>query len=316
MARVSGMGLVVIALSSAAWGALPFVEDFEPNGVDHGIWSKWPEGDEIPFSDSSKNHTADPEATWSARAEEADPWGYVMYADFGGTTGAIYAEVWVYDQMSNDGLTYEYPVSNMLALVAGTPVGSGGWNYSEYLQLGVIAWYDPDGLSETYSIRTKHRDLAGGTARDTGVPRKLGWTKLGIAVDAVADGGQVRFYIDDVLVAVSERTGVAIPYVRLGVNFKSHQYFWYDDVLVTDLLPPDEVRFDTDGDLDVDQDDFAVMQLCHTGASGSYEFASCWRMDVDDDGLIDADDVEAFELCASGPGVAAIPSCDGPPAVP
>ena len=86
-----------------------FSDDFEPTGVDHGVWMKWPEADEIPFSDCNPehNHTDTLGATCSARAEEADPWGYAMYADFGATSGPVYAEVYVQDPFDDDG-SYEW----------------------------------------------------------------------------------------------------------------------------------------------------------------------------------------------------------------
>jgi hypothetical protein len=312
--------MMILALASPALAQLDFSDDFEdPGGVYTGTWSTWPEADEKFFGDSrlDRNHTDLPEATWSARAEEADPWGYAMYADFGATEGPIYAEVWIYDEIDDDGTDPERPVSNMLALIAGNPIGDTQWNYTEYLQIGVNAWCDNPlgtGLTTYYSIRTQHRDTVNGgiSCVRTRVPRKIGWTKLAIAADAVADGGQVRFYIDDVLVGVTERTGVAVPYVRLGLNFKSYDYFWYDDVLVTDVLPPDQCRFDTDNDGDVDQDDFASFQMCFTGSGGSYDGYLCGLMDADEDTDVDGEDQLAFEGCASGPDVPVDPTCDNP----
>lgn len=297
---------------TVAWGQPAFFDDFEPNGVDRAVWTKWPEADEILFSDSTQNHTSAPGAKWCARAVEADPWGYAMYADFGSTGGPVYAEVWVWDELDDEGTNPARPVSNMLALVGAAPYPA---SWTDYLQLGVVAWYDPAGLSETYSVRTKRRDLSGPMATDyvdLGVPRKPGWTKLAIAADALADGGNVRFYIDDQPVFTSWRVpGVSLQYVRLGVNFKSYDPFLYDDVAVTDALPPDTfVRFDADGDGDVDQIDFAAFQLCRAEAVAGYGDPDCWRMDADEDGDVDVDDHAAFEACASGPAIMADPACD------
>ncbi len=296
-----------------------FFDDFE-NPSCMGNWQVWPEraGPDpgwitVPLECDGAGHTISP--SHSARAREHDPAGYCSYADFGATSGAIYAEVYVWDTVHDDGTNYDRPVSNMLALIAGNPVEPNGWNYTDYLQLGVVAWYDPDGLTETYSIRTKHRDdrasIGGHAYVDTGVPRKVGWTKLAIAVDAVADGGQVRFLIDDEVVCMSYRGGVDLPYVRLGLNFKSYDHFWYDDVVVTGTLPPDDfVRFDADGDGDVDQADFGEFQECYAGQDHPYDRFACWRMDADDDLDVDQNDLEAFEACASGPAISADPACD------
>jgi hypothetical protein len=235
-----------------------------------------------------------------------------MYADFSPSAGPVYAEVYVQDPLDDDGSDYDRPVSNMLCLV-GASANPGDW--TDYLQLGVVAWYDPNGLSDTYSIRSQYRDEAGPEPADyvdTGVPRKVGWTKLGIAAESLAKGGQVRFYIDDQLVYISYRkAGVDLQFVRLGVNFKSYDYMWYDDVIVTDVLPPDDpVRFDVDDDGDVDQCDFGEFQACYSGSDTPHSGYRCWRMDADDDLDVDADDYGAFEACASGPGIPAVFSCD------
>lgn len=296
-------------------GAQPnFVDDFEPSGVDGNIWTAWPEQPEDGItgrmeSDMDHNHTDEIGATYSAEVVEADPHAYCMYADFGAQAGDVYAEVWVWDDLDDDGLDFDRPVSNMLALIgeAGSPE-----TYTDYLQLGVVAWYDADGFSDTYSVRTKHRDGANLSYIDLGVPRKVGWTKLAIAADALADGGQVRFFIDDELVFVSYREpGVNLQFVRLGVNFKSYDFFWYDDVLVNDTMPPDNfLRFDTDDDGDVDHEDFARFQACISDVPGGNDPSACWRMDNDEDGNVDGDDLAAFEACATGPGIPADPACD------
>lgn len=299
----------LLLVTSPTLAQLDFQDDFEPAGVDGSVWLKWPEADEKPFSDNTHNHTEDPGATWSARAEEADPWGYAMYADFGATAGPVYAEVWVWDSMDDDGTDPDRPVSNMLALVGASPSPE---TWTDYLQLGVVAWYDDDGLSETYSVRTKSRDQAGGGYIDMGIPRRPGWIKLAVAADALADGGQVRFYIDDQLVMQSYRTpGVDLQYVRLGVNFKSYDYFWYDDIVVTDVLPADELAlFDADSDGDVDQEDFSVFQTCYTSNGVPYGEPVCWQFDPDGDGDVDMDDLDAFEGCASGPEILVDVACD------
>lgn len=73
---------------------------------------------------------------------------------------------------------------------------------------------------------------------------------------------------------------------------------------------------DSDGDGDVDQADFARVQLCIT-EPGECLPAGCECFDRPEsgsaagDGDIDADDVDAFEKCASGPGIAADVACDG-----
>ncbi|MHC4444414.1 MAG: BACON domain-containing protein [Planctomycetota bacterium] len=80
---------------------------------------------------------------------------------------------------------------------------------------------------------------------------------------------------------------------------------------------------DTDGDGDVDQDDFSVYQLCYTDTDNgpiSTTPAYCRCLDWGDDDSdqipdydddIDSFDFTAFQNCASGPNVPADPCCDG-----
>ncbi|MBN1815035.1 MAG: hypothetical protein JXA14_24585 [Anaerolineae bacterium] len=78
-------------------------------------------------------------------------------------------------------------------------------------------------------------------------------------------------------------------------------------------VPCNPVRFDEDGDGDVDQADFASFQVCLTDMNdpnGIYDPAACQCMDSDNDQDIDASDLLAFEACASAPGVPANPDCD------
>lgn len=71
---------------------------------------------------------------------------------------------------------------------------------------------------------------------------------------------------------------------------------------------------DLDRDSDVDQRDFALLQLCYTGSDGGVplppEAPDCTCADLDKDGLdIDQSDLLVFEQCASGPGIPADPQC-------
>jgi hypothetical protein len=125
----------------------------------------------------------------------------------------------------------------MFALIGAGATPNG---FSDYLQLGVVPFFP--GGSQTYGFRTKYNDTNGLGIINTGVARKAGFTKLAIDVDSFADGGAVRFYIDDALVGSSFRSGgngglgglsqVNLQYVRIGNNSKSYENFWYDDVKV------------------------------------------------------------------------------------
>ena len=73
---------------------------------------------------------------------------------------------------------------------------------------------------------------------------------------------------------------------------------------------------DADFDLDVDQADFAVFQICFTGSNFAGTLTpECDCFDVTgpgdtEDGSIDQQDLGAFEACASGPSILAIDTCD------
>jgi hypothetical protein len=75
--------------------------------------------------------------------------------------------------------------------------------------------------------------------------------------------------------------------------------------LVPDFCPKPFADYDRDGD--VDQEDFAALQLCYTGAgdpSNLFDRAHCGCFDrVNPDNDVDGDDFGAFEHCATGPGI-------------
>jgi hypothetical protein len=65
---------------------------------------------------------------------------------------------------------------------------------------------------------------------------------------------------------------------------------------------------DADGDGDVDQSDFAVLQLCYSVDTAFS--ADCACFDRDANGIVDILDFNSFQVCFSGAGVPADPSCD------
>ncbi len=72
---------------------------------------------------------------------------------------------------------------------------------------------------------------------------------------------------------------------------------------------------DTDGDHDVDMDDFAVFQNCYTGPGQQLAASDpCNCMDRGEPGGdkdVDLDDFQAFLNCATGPALPLNPTCDG-----
>ncbi|MGQ9649567.1 MAG: hypothetical protein ACUVXJ_05625 [Phycisphaerae bacterium] len=99
---------------------------------------------------------------------------------------------------------------------------------------------------------------------------------------------------------------------------------WDNLSLTLTRVPPPcgDNRFDRDGDGDVDQADFAVLQACYTGDGDPaflFDAPACFCLDTNNDLDVDQTDLLAFENCASGAGVAADLACDDslpPPVVP
>lgn len=66
---------------------------------------------------------------------------------------------------------------------------------------------------------------------------------------------------------------------------------------------------DLDGDSDVDQEDFGVMQTCFSG-EGVPPSTGCEPADFQGDGDVDGSDFQLFMACCTGPGRPAIQDCD------
>jgi hypothetical protein len=235
MKRTTALIALILALPASPAAASQFADDFE-SGVS-GVWTPWapaaPGGiNNLLTTSSSVNHTLG--GTQSARAWESDPAAWNGYAEFAPTAGFVRAEVYVYESFSNDGTNPAQPIANMLSLWGdnglSTPSGPSPYSsFADYLQLGVVP-YLPGG-STHYSTRTM--DSGADVWAPTGVSRAAGWTKLAIEADALVDGGQVRYFINDAQVGTGVRTpGVKLRWIRLGINNKSYQNFWYDDVSV------------------------------------------------------------------------------------
>ncbi len=68
---------------------------------------------------------------------------------------------------------------------------------------------------------------------------------------------------------------------------------------------------DLDGDGDVDQADFGILQSCLTGTGAPIFEPACTHASLDGDNDADEQDVDLFLGCISGPDVAADPGCIG-----
>jgi hypothetical protein len=230
------------ALLAGPAKAVSFFDDFESN-VQSSVWQPWTTGGNDNLLATSTDHNITLGGSKSARAFASDPAAWNGWADFGATGDKIRADVYLYEDFSNNGTNASQPVTNMLALFgdAATPNA-----FSDYLQLGVVPFYP--GGSQTYGFRTRYNDANGLGIVDTGVSRKQGWTKLSIVADSYAAGGAVQFFVDDVLKGSSFRAGsnggagglsqVDLRYVRLGNNSKSYENFWYDNVSVKPIPEP------------------------------------------------------------------------------
>lgn len=268
MPRTTHIAFVVgAALAASAHGALPFFNDFE-NGVSRdtsgGLWTRFDVGNpglqiwQENWLESATNHNHTSGGAMSARAFEHNPGVYNSYADFGVTGESLRATVYLFEDM-NYVPPYSHPafqVTNMLSLWGDSAAGPE--QRTEYIQLGVAPNFPGGGA--TYGFRTKYNDDQLLGIVDTGVARKESqWMKLSIEVDSVADGGEVRFYIDDVAVGASQRSGAPLRWVMLGGVTFTYDNYWYDDVFVESLEVPADADLDDDGD--VDGADFLGWQL-------------------------------------------------------
>jgi len=94
------------------------------------------------------------------------------------------------------------------------------------------------------------------------------------------------------------------------VNLEGHFQGTFTACSDPDLLCCPDPFADADTDGDVDQDDFAALQLCITAAPEILPGCECFDREPDLD--VDSSDVAAFAACGSGSEVPANRSCDGP----
>lgn len=107
--------------------------------------------------------------------------------------------------------------------------------------------------------------------------------------------------------------GAPDPYI--GFNWASIERF-FAGANFTSILPVGS-RYDLDGDLDVDQGDFGLLQTCMTGPGVGPPATGCAAADFDGDSDVDFDDMARFQVCRTAPGIPADPGCDpAPPPLP
>lgn len=283
-----------------------------------------------------------PDAKGSVRHDKMQPWWCgrwheeAVLADPTTLNKTIKATVWQFEDFEKSA---PYPPGNWAHDQIQSWLVLMNEDESEYFAIGVHAY---NGEASSWWL-----NLSWATATDgwqvTTYPRAQGWRSLRIVVHPyTGQAGDVEFYAAPnpgagnppqyVLVGSGRRRatsgtceGVPVTRVAIGANPRfvpqdyianTYEIFWYDDAIVTlqDAplrCPNPELRFDADGDGDVDQSDFAVIQACFTGADGGpFDCSTCRCMNTGGDTDIDGDDLVAFEQCASAPGVAADVTCD------
>ena len=81
-------------------------------------------------------------------------------------------------------------------------------------------------------------------------------------------------------------------------------------VYIDKIEQPCPPRADIDGDADVDQDDFAVLQRCLSGTAMPQNDPACQAAKLDKDIDVDGADYALLEACLSGSGIPTDPECE------
>lgn len=307
-----------------------FTDGFE-NPTAMSNWQKWlPAANQVIWAGpnalfQSDNHPHSGE--YGARQEQGQPgwWGSIhmeprlsLSQDL-----AIHVTAWQFEDYNKKApftpAVAHDQVQGWVAVMDGDEQG----NVTEFYALGVHAH-----ASSPAPVSSWWQNLSWGTAVDgwhaTNYPRSQGYRKLEIVVHPYTGRvGDVEFFVNGTLVGQGRRQagmnqrGVVLTKLGLGANAvlmtedyiaNSYEFFWYDDVSVATCGNP-EIRYDADGDGDVDVADFGYLQSCYP-LNRQFDLLRCRCMDADGNLALDSADLEAFERCFSGPAVPADPSCD------
>ena len=285
-----------------------FYDGFDNSVGGNIIWSPWGNVSGDPTTPNGKYNLVTTDSshalsgTQSRRAWEADPAVWDGYSDFGATDAGLKATVYLFEDMSyvppySDQPAWKQPyieVRAMFSLFGDNPTNtlSDSTDNTDYLELRIYPDLDEPGnpLPDhfTYGIETKYNDGHGLGIIDTGVPReKSQWMKFTIEADSMADGGQVRFYINDVLVGTSYRTGADLRWVMIGSNKITYENYWYDDVSVVNL------NGDYNGDGVTDAADYVLWRKKYDG--GFIDGYNTWRENFGASGPVGGAAWEALE---------------------
>lgn len=296
----------------------------------------------------NKDHTGN--GGQAATEVPANPFAYASYHEFDAPPrlDIIRVSAWVWQDAERPLCISEaWPVRGMVGLTSlpgealTLPPGPTGPNiiypYDDFAFIGVempISNNPEDPVQKFYRWRTKTDGW-----NLTAAPRKVDyvchgaqtWRQVEIVVHPYTGNiGDIEFFIDGQLVGRGHRapgsdgTGVPLRRIQLGSRFPeehdaidvrppySYEFFWFDDVELSVASPCHSPRADLDGDQDVDQTDFGLLQRCYTGPTPAspYPVAACGCLDINADLAIDTIDLDAFSTCYSGPNIAADPGCD------
>lgn len=339
MRTLFAMAAIVLAAAGASSAQVLFSDSFEaPTNMSN--WIGWdPDKGATctgcgPFKlFTSDNHVVS--GTQAARQEQAQPWWYGSMYDF-------------YNYLPQDkvlrlsGWQFE-DYNKKVPFTPGQPGYQNhdqvqGWlgllnqDGTEAFLIGVHAhWASPAPVLDWWGRISWYTTTDGW--HTTTLPRRQGWRKYEIVVHPyTGHPGDVEFFVDGAKVADGRRSlggpgcsGIPLDRIGIGSNpnwvfedyiSNSYEFFWYDDIELTaeavELCP--SPRFDSDGDHDVDMNDFGAFQLCWTGTATLD--CACRCMDANGDNAINLIDFAAFQACASRDGVPAPAGCDGTSAAP
>jgi hypothetical protein len=104
---LAGLSLLALALPARAT-LVPFSDNFE-TGFNGANWPKWPTASDHLNSSNNRSHAG---GMLSVRQDPEDPATLANYHDFGATSDAVTASVWVWDDNSATG-TASQPVNIM-----------------------------------------------------------------------------------------------------------------------------------------------------------------------------------------------------------
>lgn len=226
----------------------------------------------------------------------------VRRGDFGDTDYTIEADVYCDYRPEVVGNGYE--LSGMIARDSGT----GAMGLSTF---GKGNCYALLYASDTGAVRPgKYVDgVWTDFAADVPETPVAGWHRF--RIDAY--GNRVRYRLDDVAICTVRDDSHPRGYYGIGY----HEMFNTDanmrgarvDNFVADVVPGAILVVDFDFDTDVDQVDFAHMQLCLSGPQAAQTLPICQDARLDNDSDVDAEDLAIFIGCLSGAAIPAAPDC-------